>query len=112
MNSPIPQSSDAFAIWQRRIRITQSRLRAGVIKARQREIDTLVDGRLVKLPSKSSISNNRKAYKSLNRARQRNSMLNMSAPAGHQHLPRFPDDRTKTLFAAHAKRRESGWTHG
>lgn len=107
-----PSDTDAFFAWQRRHRISQSRLRAGVIKLRQRELEQLVDGRLVKLPSKSSIANARKAYRALNRARQSTSMLNMPAPSGHVSLPRFPDDRSKALFAAHAKRRESGWTHG
>jgi hypothetical protein len=112
MNATTPQSSDAFAIWQRRYRSSQSRLRVGVIRQRQREITTMASGRLVRLPSKSAITNARKAYKANARAKQPHAMLNMPAPAGHQHLPRFPDDRSRTLYAAHLKRRESGWTHG
>lgn len=110
MNTTV--TSDAFTAWQRQHRINLSRLRAGVIKARQRELEQLVDGRLVRLPSKSSIANNRKAYKSLNRGKQPHAMTNMPAPANHQHLPRFPDERSKTLFAAHKRRQESGWLHG
>jgi len=47
-----------------------------------------------------------------NRAEHKESMLNMPRPAGHRTLPRFPSEREKVLFAAHAKRRESGWIRG
>jgi len=46
------------------------------------------------------------------RAEHKESMLNMPRPAGHRTLPRFPSEREKTLFAAHASRREAGWIRG
>lgn len=33
------------------------------------------------------------------------SMLDMGQPARHQPLPRFPDERTKSLFNAYEKRK-------
>ena len=47
-----------------------------------------------------------------NRAEHRESMLNMARPAGHKTLPRFPSEKEKTLFAAHASRKEAGWIRG
>lgn len=39
-------------------------------------------------------------------------MLNMARPAGHKTLPRFPSERERIMFAAHASRREAGWIRG
>ena len=46
------------------------------------------------------------------RAEHKESMLNMARPAGHKTLPRFPSERERVLFAAHASRKEAGWIRG
>lgn len=46
------------------------------------------------------------------RAEHKESMLNMSRPSGHKTLPRFPSERERVLFQAHASRREAGWIRG
>lgn len=65
-----------------------------------------------KRPPASRISEAKRAWKSLAKKKQANSMLNMGRPSGHKTLPYFPSEREKVLFAAHAKRRESGWIRG
>lgn len=65
-----------------------------------------------KRPPASRISEAKRAWKSLTKKRQANSMLNMGRPSGHRTLPTFPSEKEKVMFAAHAKRRESGWIRG
>lgn len=63
-------------------------------------------------PTKRQVKNKRKGFMANAREAQAESMLNMARPAGHRTLPRFPSEKEKILFAAHARRRESGWIRG
>lgn len=65
-----------------------------------------------KRPPASRANEAKRAWKSLARKKQANSMLNMARPAGHKTLPRFPSERERIMFAAHASRREAGWIRG
>jgi len=63
-------------------------------------------------PSKRQVKNKRKSFVANAKESQASSMLNMGRPARHKTLPYFPSEKEKVLFAAHAKRRESGWIRG
>lgn len=54
----------------------------------------------------------KKSFRRLARASQKTSMLNMGKAKGHITLPRFPSERERVLFAAHASRKEAGWIRG
>ena len=62
--------------------------------------------------SKRIVKRAKKSFRILARGRQKASMLNMGKPAGHKTLPRFPSERERVLFAAHASRKEAGWIRG
>lgn len=64
------------------------------------------------IPTRRRAKEQKKGFRALARESQADSMLNMSRPNGHRTLPRFPSEKEKTLFAAHMKRRESGWVRG
>jgi len=63
-------------------------------------------------PTRAQAKRGRVGNIKANRAEHKESMLNMPRPARHKTLPYFPSEKEKVLFAAHAKRRESGWIRG
>lgn len=62
--------------------------------------------------SKRAVKIAKKSFRRLARASQKTSMLNMGKPHGHITLPRYPSERERVLFAAHASRKEAGWIRG
>jgi len=64
------------------------------------------------IPTRRRAKEAKKSFRRNARESQSDSMLNMPRPARHQTLPRFPSEKEKVLFAAHMKRRESGWIRG
>lgn len=69
-------------------------------------------GKLNPVPTRRRAKESRKSFIRNARESQASSMLNMPRPARHKTLPYFPSEKEKTMFAAHAKRRESGWIRG
>jgi len=64
------------------------------------------------IPTRRRAKEAKKSFRRIARVSQASSMLNMGAPAGHQPVPLVNDSKTKTLLAAHARRREAGWIRG
>lgn len=63
-------------------------------------------------PTRAQAKRGRMSNIRQNRAEHKESMLNMPRPSGHKTLPRFPSEKEKVLFAAHASRKEAGWIRG
>ena len=64
------------------------------------------------IPTKRQVKRARKSFIKIARASQADSMLNMPKPTRHRPVPLVNDAKTKTLLAAHARRREAGWIRG
>jgi len=95
----------AFEIW-----LARKQARDSLIdRARVRES---VVGVLVNKPTRAQAKRGRVSNIRQLRAEHKESMLNMPRPAGHKTLPRFPSEKEKILFAAHASRKEAGWIRG
>jgi len=88
---------------------TIDRLRIALALQREREFAKIP---FVRLPSKRQAKAGHTSCLKARRAAHKGSMLNMPRPAGHKTLPQFPSEREKTLFAAHASRKEAGWIRG
>ena len=95
----------AIEIWLARLRAREDALN----KARLHEA---AGGALVNKPTRAQAKRGRISNIRQLRAEHRESMLNMSRPAGHRTLPRFPSERERVMFAAHVSRREAGWIRG
>ena len=87
--------------------IEQLRIALGI--ANERELKA---SRSLAIPTRRRVKEAKKSFRRNARESQSDSMLNMPRPARHQTLPRFPSEKEKVLFAAHMKRRESGWIRG
>lgn len=88
---------------------TIQQLRAALGLARERELAGLP---MVNVPTRRRAKEAKKSFRRLARESQADSMLNMPKPARHRPVPLVADAKTKTLLAAHARRREAGWIRG